>query len=67
MKSTKQDVTDENKIIQEDFKVARKLFRRIEKEFPTVQRIFAPHILFAMCLIYARQLKHHKKEEREIH
>lgn len=62
MAVSEQDVFEEQQI-QEDFKKAREIFTRIEKEFPSVPHIMAPHILFAMCLIYVRQLEHHKKEE----
>ena len=54
----------EEEQIRRDFKKARRIFNRIvNKELPEVSRIMNPHILFALCLIYARQLNHHKKEE----
>jgi hypothetical protein len=54
------------KRLKRDLKIARQVFNAIENEFPTVKRIMAPHVLFAMCLIYARQLQHHETEEREL-
>lgn len=56
MAVSEEDVQEEEKI-QEDFKKAREIFNRIKKEFPETSVVWAPHILFALCLIYVRQLK----------
>jgi hypothetical protein len=53
--------------IQEDFRDAKEIMKRIEaelvKEHPDLVRIANPHMVFALCLIYVRQLKHHEKED----
>lgn len=55
---------NEDDIIREDFKKAREIYERITKELNIT--ITSDHeILFTLCLIYVRQLKHHKYEERD--
>ena len=55
----------EDEIIQQDFEKAREIMERVKKD----KRIFKGMIpdlnpiLFALCLLYIKQLKHHKHEE----
>ena len=53
--------------IQDDFKKAKEIYDRILKELGDVHITGASTgvILFALCLIYSRQLSHHKYEEGE--
>ena len=63
MAVSEEDVKEEE-LIQQDFKKASEIMDRIIEKFKA--RTFVPGnipILFALCLIYARQLKYHKKED----
>jgi hypothetical protein len=53
----------EDEIIQDDFKKAKEIMKRIEKVTHPKVHSDTDILLFALCLIYARQLEHHKKEE----
>ena len=47
--------------IQDDFKKAEEIMDRIRKEIG-ISRL-NEEVIFTLCLIYVRQLKHHKYEE----
>lgn len=57
----------EEEIIDADFQKAQEIYDRIISHIAHNKRIGkvvnVPPILFALCLIYVRQLKHHKFEE----
>jgi hypothetical protein len=55
-----EEVVKEQEIIEEDFKKAKQICDRIKKKY---EFNHMPEILFALCLIYSRQLNHHKYEE----
>jgi hypothetical protein len=54
-------------VIQGDFRDAKEIMKRLEaeivKEHPDIVRVANPHMVYALCLIYVRQLKHHEKED----
>jgi len=50
----------EEEIVLQDFKKAEEIYNIIKKKY---EFDHMPEILFALCLIYARQLRHHKYEE----
>jgi len=56
-----EDDVKQEEIIQDDFRIAKDIMGRIRKEFGVGK--FNEAIIFTLCLIYARQLKHHKHEE----
>jgi len=60
-----EDVREEE-IIQNDFKKAQEIYDRIMLHITKKTRkvVNVPSILFALCLIYARQLNHHKTEDK---
>ena len=53
----------EEEMISEDFKLADVIMKRILKKFPATEKGAIPEVLFTLCLIYVRQLRHHKYEE----
>ena len=54
----------EEEIIQDDFDKAKQIYDRIIKKLDTHITVSSTGvILFTLCLIYVRQLKHHKYEE----
>jgi len=55
----------EDERINEDFKLADVIMKRILKKFPTTEKGMIPEVLFTLCLVYVRQLRHHKYEEIE--
>jgi len=57
---TEKDLMEEERI-QDHFKKAKEIYQRIIKHFSNKAEL--PTTLFALCLIYVRQLKHHKYEE----
>jgi len=63
MAVSKDDVREEEQI-QDDFKKAKEIYDRILKELGDVHITGASTgvILFALCLIYSRQLRHHQEE-----
>jgi len=63
MAVSEEDIREEE-IVQEDFKKAKEIYDRILKETDMLSTPL-PEILFTLCLIYVRQLKHHKYEEME--
>ena len=56
-----EDDIKQEEIIQDDFRTAKQIMEKIRKEFGVGK--FNEAIIFTLCLIYARQLKHHKHEE----
>uniref|UniRef100_A0A6H1ZYT1 Uncharacterized protein n=1 Tax=viral metagenome TaxID=1070528 RepID=A0A6H1ZYT1_9ZZZZ len=56
---SEKDVKEEE-IIQEDFKKAKEIYDRIKKKY---EFNHMPEILFALCLLYSRLMRHHKYEE----
>ena len=60
-----EEMVKEDQIIQEDFKKAKEIMSIIKKDHDIYEGMMPDlkPILFALCLIYARQLKHHKHEE----
>jgi hypothetical protein len=64
MAVSEEDVKEEE-TITEDFRKAKQIMERIKKD-PEIFTGMMPDmqpILFALCLIYMRQLKHHRYEE----
>jgi len=59
-----EDDVKEQEIIQDDFRKAEEIFNGIVKKMGTPS-LDSRAILFTLCLIYVRQLKHHKYEEIE--
>jgi len=51
----------EQEIIEDDFKRAEEVMNRIRKELGIAK--VNEEVVFTLCLIYVRQLKHHKYEE----
>jgi len=60
MMAVSEEDVKEQEIIEEDFKKAKQIYDRIKKKY---EFDHMPEILFALCLIYSRQLNHHKYEE----
>jgi len=56
---SEEDVKEEEQI-QEDFKKAKEIYQRIVKQFSNKADAELPTTLFALCLIYARLLKHRR-------
>jgi len=63
MAVSEEDV-EEEEVIHEDFQRAEAIFSRIIKEKGRPGLDFRP-LLFALCLIYCRQLRHRKHEETD--
>jgi len=65
MMAVSEEDIKEDEMIQQDFKKAKEIMDRIKKD----KRIFKGMIpdlnpiLFVLCLVYVRQLKHHRYEE----
>ena len=53
-----EDDLKEEGIIQEDFKRAEEIMGRIRKKFDKGMMVDLEPILFTLCLVYVRQLKH---------
>ena len=60
MAVSEEDVREEE-TIEDDFRRTTEIFKRITKHYA----LMYADILFALCLIYVRQLKHHKHEEMQ--
>ena len=59
-----EDDIKKEEIIQKDFKEAKDIMDRIRKEIG-ISRL-NEEVIFTLCLIYVRQLKHHKYEESHL-
>jgi hypothetical protein len=59
---TEEQVLDEDRI-QEDFKLAEVVMQKVLKKFNLTSYKGDSSVLFTLCLIYVRQLKHHRYEE----
>ena len=65
MMAVSEEDIKEAEIMQDDFEKAKEIMERIKKDehiFKGMMPDLNP-ILFVLCLIYVRQLKHHKVEE----
>jgi len=63
MSVSEEDVAEEERI-QDDFQKAKQIYERIRKQFGVYDS--NRDIVFALSLMYIRQLKHHKYEEEEL-
>jgi len=65
MMAVSEENVKEQEIIQDDFKKAKEIMDRIKRQkiFKGMMPDLNP-ILFVLCLIYCRQLSHHKHEEQ---
>ena len=62
MMSVSEDDVKEQEIMEDDFKKAKEIMDRVRKEIGIAR--LNEEVIFALCLIYSRQLSHHEAEEK---
>ena len=63
MMAVTEDDVKEQEIMEDDFKKAKEIMDRVRKEIGIAR--LNEEVIFALCLIYSRQLKHHSKNAKE--